>query len=141
MSIKFKDIAHLYLWCELSSRGDAQGKLFAVDADGEWLISDGDGISNFRAEWNPSLKPILRHLDDITEEDARGCYKAAYGMEWKDSEGSAIEYMAQKDEWYAPLWVLDLGKSSVWTYLLSRHYDLHGLIKAGEALRKEVGNG
>lgn len=58
METKWKDVAHLYLGCEM------QG-----EADTEWTLkaSDLDSID----EWNDYNKPILRPLPTMTELEAK----------------------------------------------------------------------
>ncbi len=92
------------------------------------------------------ITPHLRRLDSITEEEAREIYEISKGepfearMEWMDEDDedrSALRgYWNNTDEWYTDEKNMEIGRPRVWLYLLSKHFDLFGLIEAG--LAKEI---
>jgi hypothetical protein len=69
------------------------------------------------------IKPILRSLDDMTEEEARECGNLIYDFsnepELVSKNGSAFEYHLMPEEFH---------------WLLSRGFDLFGLIDTGLAI-------
>ena len=95
-----------------------------------------------------AITPHLRRLDSITEEEAREIYKISKGepwearMEWMDEDDedrSALRnYWNNTDEWYTDEKNMEIGRPRVWLYLLSKGFDLFGLIESG--LAKEIKN-
>jgi hypothetical protein len=98
-----------------------------------------------------SIKPILRPLRDITEEEAKHIYHSIKNYQSEKSVKEDIEYMTEKDpdykwsyveqfntchEYYEPILYNDAGNSSVWFYLLSRGFDLFNWIEQGLAIDK-----
>ena len=86
----------------------------------------------------------LRPLSSLTESEARELYEMVAGEKWKQI------FEKQADE-CLPLWVFDdvedldirgidlvIGNPTAWLYLLSKGFDLLGLIDAG--LAKEITN-
>ena len=93
-----------------------------------------------------SITPHLRRLDSITEEEAREVYEISRGepwearMEWMDEDDedrTALRYYWNNtDEWYTDEKNMEIGRPLAWLYLLSKGFDLFGLIEAG--LAKEI---
>jgi len=91
-----------------------------------------------------TVTPHLRRLESMTEEEAREVYKIRYGETWEKSfhdinlevspclENFWKEYI----ELYSPEGSLLIGFPDVWLHLLSKGFDLFGLIDAG--LAKEI---
>lgn len=108
---KFKDVAHLYLGCEC--RVEAFGGIFIEQMrgikHGQPLIG-GKAIDLYAYK---NFKPLLRPLSDMTDEEAEFAYHA---------------YHDEK--------TLHLGCVKKTVYLLSRGFDLFGLIESGEAIDK-----
>ena len=97
-----------------------------------------DGIICWMEEGTFEVTPHLRQLSGITEDEARDIYNLATGMIWtKVSKYSCLENWWElhteatlKNSWQC------VGIPNVWLYLLSKGFDLFGLIDAG--LAKEV---
>lgn len=102
--IKLKDVIHLYLGCEVKVPG---GKII--------LTSEVLATWDFK---HHGLKPILRPLSNITNEEGRLTF-------------GSIEFMLIKN-----INDIDKFKSHQFLYLLSKHFDLFGLIESGQAINK-----
>jgi hypothetical protein len=90
------------------------------------------------SELTAEIAPHLRRLESITEEEARELYMLATGMVWeKRSTGDCLFnwVFAQKKENIQSIYHC-IGIPSAWLYLLSKGFDLFGLIDAG--LAKEI---
>ena len=103
------------------------------------------------AESGSIITPHLRSLSSITEEEARDLFKISRGDDWDYGYNSSI---ANRDRNNGKLWsCLEnwwkgdyemfaengnwiIGEPEAWLYLLSKGFDLFGLIEAG--LAKEV---
>ncbi len=149
--IKFKDIAHLYLGCELIAitdfdeledyeykKGD-RVKLVLINKGRVQIHAMGDN-ENWRygidledfwiADWDLNgFKPILRRLYDITDEE---CKERA----WGDKEGF-YDYMkyssphpayTEQARWYP----------DDFAWLLSKGFDMFNLIESGQAIDKST---
>lgn len=116
--MKFKDIYMHYIWCEVKTEMGVFKLLARID--NEWVL---DTIAYGAGAVEQNIKPILRKLEDMTEEDA-------IQGKWHSRE-HFIEFMEthrygqrQTQMWYA----------SDYNYLCSKGYDLFGLIDSSEAL-------
>lgn len=90
----------------------------------------------YKVEW---VKPLLRPLSDITEEEVRRCYRLFYGegYDWSARFGGD-SCMA---EWWENRATADdfrykilIGHPAIWAYLLSIGIDLFDWIPAGLAI-------
>lgn len=112
MATKFKDVAHLYLGCEIKTE-EGVGTLNEVSTEksDEAFITSYDLVSAYPKY--DEFKPILRPLSDmsVTERDT------AYAQ--YEIERTMIEAGAART-----------------AYLLSLGFDLFGLIENGEAIDK-----
>lgn len=125
--------------------------------DVEWLIDyKSCGIQkgvvwtdmvfeDFMLKWiaqnDVKIIPYLRRLSSMTEEEAREVYKLATGDEWdtsldhvKSGAPSAIYDWFLSDDYFeensfSPM-ALVTDYSAAWLYLLSKGFDLFGLIDA-----------
>ena len=84
---------------------------------------------------------LLRSLKSITEQEAREVYEIATGSKWKplnnDNSPECIAFWVCSDQQVGATGLkLSLGSPSAWLYLLSKGFDLFGLIDAG--LAKEI---
>lgn len=112
--MKFKDVAMHYIGCEMYSQFNEQ----------TWTLTASSYYGEVSNQ-NPftESKPILRKLEDMTEEDANHLgYLGAKGFRgmvslWFDGDFGKMEFSA-KD----------------FHYLCQRGYDLFGLIDLGEAI-------
>lgn len=106
--VKFKNVAHLYLkvWGIVTG---AENK----EENGEWILT-AQRLENFLRN-QLKFKPILRRLDSMTEEE---CYELEMlGHELVLNSVGSNEFYAERTH-----------------YLLSKHFDLFGLIESGEAI-------
>ena len=115
MEKKIEDYLHLYLGCEVwDSYNEKKGVLFGIDLN----TSGFDNVKVLhKVVWSLSfewIKPILRSVNDMTEEEKRNID----GTDWNNTiPGGAWEYSPE-----------------TFRYLLSKHFDLFGLIKSGLAI-------
>lgn len=106
MQIKFKDVAHLYKGVPMKT----EMGIFTLICyhDGQWIL---DTISYGANAVEQNIKPILRLLSDM-KRDERSAYfekqDSVIGSDMKEAVGTY--------------------------YLLSKHFDLFGLIESGEAI-------
>jgi hypothetical protein len=118
MKKKIEDYLHLYLGCRIKSKGGKLGDLVSVSTDGmSIVVYDKDKINDPRglcinSEW---LLPILRPLSDMTEQEAYDLERL--GHECVISKVSTYQFYAERTK-----------------YILSKHFDLFGLIEAGLAV-------
>ena len=143
MKTEFKDVAHLYLGVEVvNTIGKHMGKIVSVSIDGTATINPLDEFKPRVIILN-SLKPILRPLSDMTDEEFAAystmlerCDYEAY-IEISDSGERRIGY-EWEDGICGVLINSYVGKNlvAVFSYLLSRSFDLFGLIESGEAIDK-----
>lgn len=136
--VKFKDVAHLYLGCEVQARKKNRNKEWltgtAVEVTrksnhGDWVVVNFDEVHCIiNAQWNEvcsnfhtyflsedEIKPLLRKLDSMTEEES-------YDLEMLGHH--LVICRACSNEFHA----------ARTNYLLSKHFDLFNLIENGEAI-------
>lgn len=90
-----------------------------------------DGV--FLTWWVDDIKPILRPLSSLTENEARELYELKNGESF-DDESCLHWWSKDKDEWYTTESKFCVGFPLVWLKLLSIGFDLFGLIDNGLAL-------
>ena len=85
-----------------------------------------------------SITPHLRRLESITEEEAREVYEVKYCTPCQFSDDySAIDMFWEREVGnYDEQGSILIGTPAVWLYLLSKGFDLFGLIESG--LAKEI---
>lgn len=120
---KFKDVAHLYIGCPVQTKisGDPDetavyGKLLGVPESGtEYRIGFECGTNGFA--FGADTKPLLRPLSDITAEE-RGEY-------------DRIQYTCYSiNKFFDQI----MTEARITKFLLSKHFDLFGLITTGDAI-------
>lgn len=118
---EIKDYLHLYLGCEVAVDGVVR-KLWSVTPSGI-NIEDGGGTEFIR--FPGFILPILRPLSDMTYDELQECGNMIYDFsddaelnnhEWEDFK---IGLAPEQFHW-----------------LLSKHFDLFGLIESGLAIDK-----
>ena len=127
----------LYLGCEVlvpyAPQTERIGQLREVGQKSSWVRFE----LHTSAYKSHEIKPILRPLSDMTEEEARDLCQIVDGDESEQvAENSALKYFRQREEWYGARIYLLLGKPNAWRYLLSKYFDLFGWIPAGLAIDK-----
>lgn len=85
-------------------------------------------------------QPILRHREDITEEEAREFMNGFALFDWEEAKGLPHGYKSAK-QWFIEYFSDDFITPAQTLWLLNRGFDLFGLIESGQAIRKEVSNG
>lgn len=145
MEKNIKDYLHLYLGCECLGN---DGKPYTLKP------------SHFPSNWKEGInghKPILRPLSDMTEEEFSECVLLHFGIENRDvvfgtinkierySEpkmltnfGTALPYRCSKDGIHVMTGTLSTNSLNPqqFKYMLSKHFDLFGLIPDGLAIDK-----
>ena len=109
MQIKFKDVAHLYVGCQvecINEKSNSDNEYFGLFAN----------LTHYTMSMylNDKWKPILRHLSDMTEEEQTTLYG-----HWRIIKNPFHEIQLE-------------AKQIVW--LLSKHFDLFELIESNQAL-------
>lgn len=136
MENKITDYLHLYIGCEILMNGGNTYKLAGVEkAKGFWVYYD----NSERTHWMPTLdlKLILRPLSDMTEEEVNECWNR---LDWSENITTpANRRRLLNDEFLDS----DEGREAGWfsfckilPYLLSKSFDLFGLIESGLAIDK-----
>jgi hypothetical protein len=128
--IKFKDVAHLYLGCEVLYENYIHifcgiSKPYKTNDKTIPTISVRPNENGFRStiysfEGFDKIKPILRPLSDMTEDECD-------------------EYNRLSETCYSvanKLWDQIRQESSITKFLLSKYFDLFSLIEAGLAIDK-----
>lgn len=125
-------IAALYLGQKCES---TNGASFQIASASLWGVTDGD---RYRAPFE-GLKLHLRRLESMTEDEAREVYRIFYGSD--PVRENAL--FSNKKQLFAiveginePVIYGFIGCPRVWLHLLSKGFDLFGLIDAG--LAKEI---
>lgn len=111
--------------------------------DAEWLLP-------FHAPWENieidnyvigklsdcliEVKPHLRRLDSITEEEAKEIYRLSQGKEWP-GKTDFLAWLVFEFEFMTKEACLSafIGTPAVWLYLLGKGFDLLSLIDSGLA--------
>ena len=134
MEKKLKDYLHLYLGCDCIADG-ITFKLNGVQlTDTGTLAYDGTMIDFINQCWwveNADFKMILRSLESMTEEEALECWKLTHRMEnelIQINGWQVVDYYRRETNFY---------EAVEFHYLLSKHFDLFGLIDAGIAIEKK----
>lgn len=147
--MKAKDVLHLYLGCQWHQDGG-----YPIELTGsfiEYILG---------SKTNDHGKPILRPLSDMTEEERAEIFYFIFGRQFK----GRTEWYKEKTTLQEPRWVLSQGvdrvgiqmNGDIWAdcdlhvykmnphkntlYLLSKSFDLFGLIDSGEAIDKTKNN-
>ena len=130
METKFKDVAHLYLGCNVQDDNTPSGytaMLCSCDLSGDANIFYFDKNGNCDVDSNivsiSEVKPILRPLSDLSK----------YELD-EIVEIGEVTYRGESPEIFIIGW--KAFGANTFTYLLSRLFDLFGLIESGEAIDK-----
>jgi len=136
---ELKDYLHLYLGCNVRHRGtwNSMYVLSGVFSDGSCKIYDALAPKHTSIVSSESLRPILRHLSDMKEEEWKSIMNEfsidvvlAYNsyIRWGDKPKHILilENRLQTNK-------LSFNDGMI---LLRKHFDLFGLIEAGLAIDK-----
>jgi hypothetical protein len=140
--MKLEDYLHLYLGCEIDTpHGTATFKQYDLS---ENIVSADFGIMGpeYRYFDISEVKPLLRPLYDMTTVEAVELVYAAEGAKaefkmWQ-SEGTELYGFTWQSDHYRKgqihnTWFQEYEPEGT-RYLLSKHFDLFGLIDAGLAI-------
>lgn len=152
MTKNIKDYLHLYNGCTIrrfnKHIGTLDGKLCGFkDGFNESYILVNHGMNIVRVGWNEEFKPILRPLSSMTDDEAiEVCKFETPKGRWGDIE---IEEIRDNKIWYLDgsmfhgdgiseyedcfIYFNQLD-SEQFRFLISKHFDLFGLIKEGLAI-------
>jgi hypothetical protein len=115
--MKLEDYLHLYIGCEGIAETIAKFKTRLVISNHTNDMRDGVDLEDAIQH---NFKPILRSLSDMTEEEK---IELSALLEWPEPK----TVMNNRYSRYSP---------KIFLYLLSKHFDLFGLIEAGLAIDK-----
>lgn len=146
--MNIKDYLHLYLGCETAVRGSR------LTYTNNYAFIERLDSENYSFRWE-DIKPILRPLSDMTKEEAiwmtelrhgKGCVgvKGDWAFDaptrtviWSNEFGGELQVaMKGIGTRYAPNRKGILYMPNQFLYLLSKNFDLFGLIEAGLAIDK-----
>lgn len=118
-SFKWADVAHMYLKSEILIQTNDAGIREMLGAQGTRGVMYATRAHAMLSRWSQH-KPILRHRDDMTGEERN-------------------THFTRLAQFYADGVEVPIGWETF--SLISMGVDAFGLIEAGEAIRKEPGNG
>lgn len=129
----------MYLGCEIEAKG-SRGILRNVNLKGFCTLQLSEEIGQSIGCLVEEVKPILRRLSSMTEEEARE-FCVYCPSDWKvvvtpDQHGIYIKCWKVGDLESMQIVDLEAVTASQFQYLLSKHFDLFGLIDAGLAIEK-----
>ncbi len=81
-------------------------------------------------------KPILRHLEDMTEDEARDFDFYRSGYPWKEDDGSCAAFVKYQYRVYRDGVIKSYGSPIALHWLYKNGFDIHGLIESEQAIRK-----
>lgn len=132
--LELKDYLHFYLGCEIQFPDKSVSKLSAVcnTHNGMWISAIDYSLPLDGGWWHPvsAIKPILRPLSDMTEEEAKECYFLIHNCKATDSPFDTLQYIISALE--------DETSSKVWLWAIKKGFDVFGLIEAGLAINKTI---
>lgn len=127
MGTKLSEVLHLYLnadvYCETPV---GKGKLITLGMLGLFGFGMRPGFKEFSSE---EVKPLLRPLSDMTEQE-----RDHIGIELKAGIWNADDIKSWGNS--SLLWTNKHLTPKVFAYLLSRSFDLFGLLESGQAIDK-----
>jgi hypothetical protein len=124
---EIKDYLHLYLGCDaMIAEGKDLYTLTAIQSNSTLCVMRNKKDSR-NGDWihNKNIKPILRPLSSMTEEEMKECGNLDYDF---SDEPELNQWDWREFD--------TLISANQFHYLLSRHFDLFGLIEAGLAIDK-----
>lgn len=159
---KLEEVIHLYLGCEVQVRGDIE-KLIGVESDGAAITFSG---RYGRRIWGAKeVKPLLRQLSDITEEEASDVYTIErdrilhihtndHDISRRIGSGIVVTRLDHMnigllirldgvcykviDEGKKPTIEPAMNQPLIFQHLLSKGFDLFSLIETGQAIDKNT---
>lgn len=142
--MKFKEIAHLYLGCKVFIEGGIIGTLNQVDTN-KLDITCYDTV--FAYPKFEQVTPILRHIKSITKDEILEliCHHPKHGpneVEYLGKFGTSLCYRVTfqgPERKYQKMYQTShFGETpQQFNYLISKGFDVFGLIEAGEAINQK----
>lgn len=132
--MKFKDVAMHYIGCEVEYKtpnGESVNLLLAGINDKALYISNRHGDFTWLAF--SKVKPILRKLEDMTEEDAKEFLSIGEYQRIESIQVDDVSIDFYIDDIPFAVW-FDSISPKQFHFLCQRGYDLFGLIDSGEAI-------
>ena len=137
---RLKEVIHLYLGCDVTFRrkkiaGWSVAKLICVSTFGSYVIESKDKQFSIDAE-EFEFKPILRSLDDMTEEEAKEfCKKEGWGENLENLVvlDGAIEFSIKGTKQQCVSRFTRM-RPEMFAWCLSKRFDLFNLIPDGIAI-------
>ena len=131
---KLEEVIHLYLGCEVQVRGDIE-KLIGVESDGAVITFSG---RYGRRIWGAKeVKPLLRQLSDITEEEKEFIVRCITYNHVKFSSTESALGCWDNEEYGKKIQHMRFYADEL-QYLLSKGFDLFSLIETGQAIDKNT---
>ena len=147
MNKEIKDYLHFYLGCDVEhDKGIYRGTLIGIDSscakihcdffqrDKGHRVPKGKDFGYFDI-LQERMKPILRPLSDMTEEEKQWVkltWEAPFAAFDREPDIRIFDYDSMHQARVPSM----LACAEVTLYLLSKHFDLFGLIEAGLAIDK-----
>jgi hypothetical protein len=136
-NLKWADVAHYYQY--------VAHEVFVSHGGNEpirRMLEEGENLAQYYrrrdlVDGKFVATPILRHLDDMTRDEALEIYQSV-GHLWE--QNSVSDFYNLPMDWHIrnrirrefPEW-----HAMEWQYLISRGFDMFRLIESGQAIRKE----
>lgn len=137
--IKWADVARYYAASGINGHFNRMlAELVGVDGDLAILfLGIVDGARQRRVVDFGSFTPILRALEDMTGDDAKELFMYLHGNYpiFEGTDSQLIALMLGKS-----FNLTDADGSRMLHWLIQRQFDVFGLIKSGQAIRKEMEN-
>ena len=137
--IKWADVARYYAASGINGRFNRMlAELVGVDGDLAILfVGVVDGARQRRVVDFGSFTPILRALEDMTQKDADEYISKFTTYQKFIGTPSAVTLALESID--HGLWRIERGGASVTHWLISKGFDVFGLIESGQAIRKPIG--
>lgn len=133
--MKFKEVAKHYIGCEVFDSYNGSNYPLSGVVNNKPHIQLHEKVHSER-EWG-EIKPILRKLEDMTEEDMKELVKIERPLKKRPDkvrlELGSIEWRDNKDDYEVTLWLDELSPLQ-FHYLASKGYDLFNLIEGNQAI-------
>lgn len=130
MEKKIDDYIHFYRGCECEFEYNGRRRKGIIigfhHLYGVQLFVPSAVMAPYTAVDPKLIKLILRPLSSITQAERDEYKELGSGYAWDDH-----------DERYCKSCYLDIGEPHIWVWLLSKAFDLFGLIEAGLAIEKK----
>lgn len=161
MKTEFKEVAHLYLGCEVKENSGLERTLFlkkVTNGNPSNIVEVGVAL----VSWNmyfTEIKPILRPLSGMTEGERKDLWFIVFNRAFSGKELFFNDNPERKSKarWVLMSGVERLGVETgghVWAdsdlqtwahnqhditrYLISKHFDLFNLIESGQAIDRST---